>query len=407
MQLYSDLIAEVKRMSIRDQAGTEFDNEIKAGINESIFRIARETPWKQLRRLDTFDTKTSYTTGTGAVTVVNGSKSVTVTGATLLSDSVEIGRRCSLGGSNLRYTVKTITSETQFTVDLNYDGTSSTSQTYKIWPKEEYALPVQCGHVGVLYHEAFNYPYVMKYLPSLEFWQSSTTMFYSAVPIYYREWTTDMVIRQPNTASAVTIVSSSASDTTQTVTIFGIVSGYPDQETISLNGVSNATGTKLFSNIDRIAKNATTIGRVTCTTNTGYVTVAVLPTGDSTAGIMYKKVRLWPLPSVVFPMNVWYYKEPWRLVNDNDIHELGQEFDHAIILLTTAKIRYQNNSKEGDRFMAMYSDEIKSLKRYNGDKLDYLNILKRPEESRFLGNGIHPQVLYNQLGGNFGNQSYR
>lgn len=408
MLLYSDLISEVKRMSIRDQGGTEFDNEIKAGINESLLRIARETPWKPLRRNDTFDTKTKYTTGTGAVTVTNGSKSVTVTGATFLTDSIEVGRRISLGGSNKRYTIKTITGETTLTVDINYDGTSSTTQSYSILPKEEYTLPAQATQIGCLWHEAFGYPYVMQYIPNLEFLQSSTTMFYSDIPRYYREWNMDMVLRQPNSASAITIVSSSASDTAPTITVFGLVGGYPDQETITCTGTTPAAGTKLFSVIDRIIKNAPSVGRITCSSNSTNVTVAVLPTGDGTAGIMYNKVRLWPLPSLVFPMNVWYYKQPWRLVNDQDVHELGQEFDHAVILLTTAKIRYQNSQKEGDNFMKMYIDELKSLKKNNGDKIDFLNVLKRPEESRGNRDGyLNPNLSFSQLGGNFGYSSFR
>lgn len=407
MLLFEDLIAEVKRLAIRDQAGTEFNNEIMSGLNESILRIARETAWKPLRRTGTFDTKTTYTTGTGAVTVTNGSKSVSVTGATFLTDSVEVGRRVSLGGSTKRYTIVTITSETAFTVDINYDGTSSSTQSYSILPKEEYTLPVQATKIAALWHEAFGYPYVMQYIPNIEFLQSSTTMFYTAIPVYYREWTMDMVLRQPNASSLVTVSSSSTSDISQTVTAFGIVSGYPDQDTISLNGTTGVASTKSFTTIDRVVKNASTVGRVTCTTNSANVTVAVLPTGDGTAGIMYNKVRLWPLPSLVFPMNVYYYKQPWRLVNDQDIHELGQEFDHAIILLTVAKIRYQNNQKEGDRFLTLYKDEMESLKKTNGDKLDFTNVLKRPEDSRFLGDGIHPQVLYRQLGGNFGVSTFR
>lgn len=407
MFLYSDLVAEVKRLAIRDQSGSEFDAEIKNGLNESLFRIARETHWTKLRRHDSFDTVTSYDTGTGAVTVTNNSKNVTVTGATFITDGVKIGRRVSLGGSSLRYILKTITGETTFTVDRVFDGTTSAVQSYKIWPQEDYNLPVQCEKIGFLFHEAFNYPYFMKYIPHMEFLQSSTTMYYSAVPIYYKVWDEDMTIQQPLAASVATVVSSDITDTNQKVTIYGIVSGYPDQETLSLNGTSAVAGNKSFTSIDRVSKDLSTIGRITVTTNSGNATIAVLPVGDTTAGIFYKRVKLWPLPSTVFPMQVQYYKQPYRLVNDSDIHEFGQEFDHAIILLTVAKIRYQNNQKEGDYFMAMYLDELKSLKRTNGDKLDFLNILKRPEDSRFLGDGIHPHVLYRQLGGNFGHSSYR
>lgn len=407
MQLFSDLVNEVKRMSIRDQGGTEFDNEIKNGINESLFRIARDTNWTKLRRHDTFDTVSTYTTGTGAVTVTHDSKTVTVTGATFITDGIAIGRRVTLGGSNLRYTIKTITSETSFTVDYAYDGTSSAVQSYIIWPQEEYTLPVQCDKVAFLYHERFNYPYVMKYIPNLEFFQSSTILFYQTVPIYYKMWEENMALKQPLEASTVSVISSTASDTSVPITVFGTVSGYPDSETITCTGNTTTTGSKSFTYIDRVVKSSTSVGRITVTTNSGNVTVAVLPVGDTTGGIFYKKVLLWPLPNAVFPMHVMYYKQPYRMVNDSDIHELGQEFDHAIILLTTAKIRYQNNQKEGDRFMAMYTDELKSLRKANGDKLDFLNVLKRPEDSRFLGEGIHPQVLFRQLGGNFGPSSFR
>lgn len=405
--LFSDLVTEVKNLSIRAQSGTEFDTEIKNGINESLFRIARETAWKPLRRTTTFDTKTSYTTGTGAVTVTNGSKNVTVTGATFLTDSIEVGRRITLGGSSKRFTIATITGETTLTIDRNFDGTSSSTQSYSIMPKEEYVLPAQATTIGALWHEEFGFPYLLQYVPNLEFLQSSSTIFYTGVPTCYREWNMDMVLRQPNQASTVAITSSSASDTTPTVTIFGLVSGYPDQETVTLTGTSTATTTKLFSVIDRIVKNAPTVGRVTCTSNSANVTLAVLPVGDGTAGIMYTKVRLYPLPSTVFPVQVWYYKQPWRLVNDQDVHEFGQDFDHAIILLTTAKIRYQNNQKEGDRFLSLYNDEIKSLKKVNGDKLDFLNVLKRPEESRMHNSYINRNLSFNQLGGQFGPSSYR
>ena len=33
-------------------------------------------------------------------------------------------------------------------------------------------------------------------------------------------------------------------------------------------------------------------------------------------------------------MNVKYYKDAYRLVNTGDVHDLGQDFDEAIILLS-------------------------------------------------------------------------
>lgn len=409
MLLYSDLVNEVKHLAVRDQGGTTFDSQIKNGINESLLYIARETHWTKLRRYDSFNTVTSYTTGTGAVAVTNGSVTVTVTGALFITNNIFVGRRITLGGSSKRYTIVSITGETTLTVDIAYDGTTSSTQSYQIWPQEEYTLPVQCEKVGFLWHEAFAYPLIMQYMPSQQFYESSTTNFYSAVPLYYKTWIENMVLRQPNSASIVTVVSSSTADTAlgQTVTIFGLVAGYPDQETLTLNGTTSVNGAKSFSKIDRVVKNASTTGRVTATTNSAAVTVAVIPTGAGTLGVFYKTVRLWPLPSFAFPMQVWYYKQPWFLVNDQDIHELGQEFDHAIILLTTAKIRYQNNQSEGDRFMSMYNEEIRSLRKTNGDKLDWINTLRRPEDSRFDSLGVNRNLSYGQLGGAYGSQSFR
>lgn len=408
--LYSDLVSEVKRRAIRDQAGTEFDNEIKNTINLSLFRLARDANWTVLRRTGTFDTKAEYTTGTGAVAVTNASKTVTVTGATFITDGIEIGRRIDLGGSSKRFNIATITGETTLTVDLAFDGTTSTTQSYKIFGLHEYTLPPQVGKVAFLWHEYLGYPLVLNYNPSFQFLGVGTNLVDESTPTDYYAWAEDMVLRQPNSASAVTISSSASGDTSKDVTIFGIVSSYPDYETIATNasnGTTAVTGTKSFSKIERIVKDASTTGRITCTTNSTNVTVAVLPVGDTTAGICYKKVSLWPCPDNVFPVNVWYYKLPYRLVNDDDAHELGQEFDEALILLSVAKVRYQNSQKEGDRFLALYTDELKSLRKTNADKLDFLNTLQRPEETRRYRGNVHPYLSYQQLGGYYGRSSRR
>ena len=403
---FSDLVTEVKSRGIRDQSGTEFDTAVKNSINMSLFRIARDANWTILRRIGTFDTEQEYTTGTGAVTVTASSKNVTVTGATFITDNIQVGRRILLGGSSLRYNIVTITGETTLTVDINYDGTTSSVQSYKIYGREEYSLPAQVGKVAFLWHEYYGNPCVLNYNPSFDFLGWGTNLVTEGTPTEYFAWAEDMVLRQPNSASVVRIASSSSSDTNKDVTVFGTVSGYPDQETITTNasnGTTAVSGSKSFSKIERIVKDASTVGRITCDCNSANVTLAVLPTGDGTAGITYKKVRLWPVPDNVFPINVWYYKMPWRLVNDDDVHELGQEFDEAIINLATAKLRYQNNSKEGDRFLILYQDELKSLRKNNADKLDFLLELKSKEQSgKYNPRLINGLVSFSQLGGQYG-----
>ena len=106
-------------------------------------------------------------------------------------------------------------------------------------------------------------------------------------------------------------------------------------------------------------------------------------------------------------INVYYYKDPYRLVNDGDVHELGHHFDEAIILLSVAKLNYEQNKDEGDKFFAMYKDELKVLKKTNIDKIDWLPDLRKPHESH-VGNGLaHPFLSYKQIsGGSFGPRVY-
>jgi hypothetical protein len=225
-------------------------------------------------------------------------------------------------------------------------------------------------------------------------------------------WGEDWTIDQPRKASPVTVVSSSTSDTSQVITIFGTVNGYPDSQQITLNGTTPATATtnqKSFSSIERVSKSASTIGRVTVTTNSTQETIAVLPTGDTTAGIKYKKVQIYPAPDAIYKMNVIYYKEPYRLVNDNDIHELGPDFDELIILMATSKLDGEQSKKGVETFAALFGNELKILRRKNADKLDYLPRLGRPSQSFWnqrYGRGPHPWLAYQQFGSKFGPSGY-
>ena len=59
--LYVDLQNEVKRRATRDQGGTQFNTPVKNVLNFALFRIARDSLWRPLRRKTIFSTVTSYT----------------------------------------------------------------------------------------------------------------------------------------------------------------------------------------------------------------------------------------------------------------------------------------------------------------------------------------------------------
>ena len=147
---YKDLQDEVKRRSVKDQAGTQFDTAVKNIINTSLFRISREALWKPLRRKSKFAVEKTFTTGT--ISATNNSQSYTGSGMNLLTNGIETGRRIDIEGSSLPFIIETITGENAFTTNLAYDGTTASSLTHTTYGREEYNLPVQTGRVAFLWH---------------------------------------------------------------------------------------------------------------------------------------------------------------------------------------------------------------------------------------------------------------
>ena len=406
--LFKDLQDEVLRRATRDQAGTQFTSGTKNIINSSLFRLAREAPWRVLRRKTIFTTVTSYTTGSGAANVTSGSANVTVTGATFLTDQVTIGRKIKFSGSGTFYYITQITGETTLVLDQPFVGTSSATNIYEILPQEEYNLPPEVSHRMFMWHEMYGYPFKLQYITDQDFYSHSAYLSIKYIPTHYRMWGEDMILKQLTKPSVVSVVSSSTTDVSIPITVTGYVAGYPDWEIIytnASNGTTASAGSKVFQSVERISKGSASIGRITASGNSAVDTLAVMPTGDTTAGILYKKVQLYALPLYAQPVHVQYYKDPYRLVNDTDIHELGQEFDEAIILLAVAKLKgEQNLQTEADRFEAWYIKELISLRKTNCDKLDWFPALKRPKNTAndML---VSSNLLFRQAGPYYGPSS--
>jgi hypothetical protein len=405
MFLFSDLQSEVSRRATLNQGGTQFTIAIQNTINSSLFRVARERPWRVLRRKTTFSTITSYTTGSPNAILTNNSATVTVTGATFLTDNVAIGRKVKFSGSGTFYYITQFPSETTMTLDQPFIGTSSSNNIYEILPQEEYNLPPEVSHRMFMWHEMYGYPFKLQYITDQDFYSHSAYLSIKYIPTHYRMWNEDMIMKQLTYPSVVTVVSSSASDTSIPITVTGYVAGFPDWEVINTNGVTPVSGAKVFQSVERISKGLPTIGMITATGNAAKDMLAVMPTGDTTAGILYKKVQLYALPLYAQPIHVQYYKDPYRLVNPNDIHELGQEFDEAIILLAVSKLKAeQNMEQEADRFFNLYKDELKTLISNNCDKLDFFPSLKRPKNTA-QDMLVSSNLLFRQAGAFYGPSS--
>jgi len=124
----------------------------------------------------------------------------------------------------------------------------------------------------------------------------------------------DAVQAQPTTAAVASITSSSASDTTQTILVRGIVSTYETVEEITLTGITAATGSLSFSRIKGISKSASTTGAITVTCNSQ--TMAILPPTINVS--RYKIMFLHYKPSAVLAIKMPYYIAPMPLSDDDD-----------------------------------------------------------------------------------------
>lgn len=88
-------------------------------------------------------------------------------------------------------------------------------------------------------------------------------------------------ITQPGSAATTKVVSASTSDTTESVTIFGLVNGILETEVIELNGTSSVSGTKTFSEIISIKK-PVTVGAITVS-DSGDNTLATIGAASTEA----------------------------------------------------------------------------------------------------------------------------
>lgn len=177
------------------------------------------------------------------------------------------------------------------------------------------------------------------------------------------------------------------------VYVTGVAGSMIGKITATGSGAPNASGTLARATGSGDSTISFSVGTQQC------VTVGTLPVGITTTGPMYTKIQMYPLPNWIFPIYVNYYKLPYQLVNANDVPELGEDFSEAIILLSVAKLKAEQNlTNDAMNFMQMFEKEIDSLKKTNLDKIDYKAILKRASESgatdSFTGG-----LRYAQIGG--------
>lgn len=167
------------------------------------------------------------------------------------------------------------------------------------------------------------------------------------------------VRNQPSSASTLSLVSSSASDSTQSVRIKGIDSNSIEiEETVTLTGTTPVATTNSYSGIKAIGKSATTTGTITITSNSGAVTVAMLAPAD----IAYKVrcLRAHYTPTGVITLSVPYVINPYPLSSDYD----QPVFDCADVIELGATMkawRYKRQMAKANEYERQYERALDTL----------------------------------------------
>lgn len=139
----------------------------------------------------------------------------------------------------------------------------------------------------------------------------------------------------PLAASTVDIVSSSISDTTQQVRISGLINNVLDDELITLNGTTIATGSSSFSAIFGVRKTAATVGRVTVNVNDVSNTVIAYIAPDALIR-QYQPFRVWNVPDAADSLRVRFYRLPRPMINAEDVPDVSSHEFHELVLIAAA-----------------------------------------------------------------------
>ncbi len=162
-------------------------------------------------------------------------------------------------------------------------------------------------------------------------------------------WGKSPVQNQPSSASVITIVSSSASDTqaTKAITILGDTADGVTSESITPTGTTPVAGTVSFTQILGVTKAAEWVGTMTMTSNSAAVTNLKLFATEY--GRSYPQIQLLYLPTAGETISYRFYRTPKELVNDNDVTEIPPPFERILVFDALLQMGAYDNRLDGGR----------------------------------------------------------
>jgi len=297
---FSTILTRVKAISLV----TSQDALIKDGIQMGLDKLTdKDLPY--LMTDGSITTVAPYETGT--VTVTNNSKTVTGSGTTFTAAMV--GRKFRASGDNAYYIIAAYVSATEITLEVVYQGTTTSGSNYSIF-KDEYRLPADLDSYKVLRQIENN-----EILTDLE---KTAFDLYSPSPV-------------STGRPRFSILVGTKLDTYSTGTISG---------TVNLSVITGSS--TAWTSVEGLGRGSRiTVGSVVYTVKsvnsdtslTIYETISST-FSDSAYSISLDNyiIQLSHIPSVIENIYFKYQRQAFPLINDQDIPDLPEKYHHILIV---------------------------------------------------------------------------
>jgi hypothetical protein len=274
---------------------------------------------------------------------------------------------------------------------------------FMLWPQESTITTAASQRLYAL-HEEFGRP--------LYFKNGSTKEFLEEVPVRglpedNMDWNNDTgdawhfyyagmqpISKQPSSATTVTIVSNSTSDTgsTYAVTIHGENSdGHLVSETLSPTGTTSVASTTSFSNIIDVVKATSWTGTLTMTIS-GSTVLTLLPAQFAK---QYKTIHLIELPAAGQEIKYRFYRQPRVLSADQDVPNIPAPWSEVLVwdaLLMMAGYLTSASPQSVELWGMRRAEAEKSL--YQALANDGLTLEARPHYVRYMDAGRDDPRLF-------------
>lgn len=183
------------------------------------------------------------------------------------------------------------------------------------------------------------------------------------------------VQKQPASAGAIGIVSDDSSDVGK-LRVTGKVSNNLETELITLNGTTEASGSKSFATVERIAKEDDDTrqldGNITVEDSSNN-TIATIPTWVKSPTYIWIELRAIPDAALTYTIRAWGFKPD--LVNDEDWPEFDEDFHDLLVLGAAAStLSAFGKEREGQKSLGEFMARMRDFKRQHDPRPNQIKI---------------------------------